>query len=270
MARLTGAQRLAVYGPLVTYQTADGPRKGAPASALRTVTSPWGLRVRVHHLIADYWLDTAHHAAAEVPEFVPHRMDSFNPRLIRGSTTEISPHAYGLAVDTFVTPYPNAPPGGVWTPPELDTDEYHAWQQVWARWGFRLGSTFTRRDTPHIEWAQGPPGPQHRPVTPPLEPVPAPSPAQPEDDMARFPIDLEAGPPGVGGLVPLWRLTGPDGGIQALNGAPFHGSLPSIGEHRTDATGLVRREDRDGYTITCEQIFLADGQWKTPTYNFPV
>src|SRR5687768_11302120 len=116
MAVLTAAQRLAVYGPLVTYQTADGPRKGVPLSALRMVTSPWGPKVRIHHLIADHWLATARAAAAEVPDFVPRRIDSFAPRYIRGSDTDISLHGLGLATDNFTTPLPTVPPGGVWDP----------------------------------------------------------------------------------------------------------------------------------------------------------
>jgi hypothetical protein len=109
------------------------------------------------------------------------------------------------------------------------------------------------------------------PPSPPAPPTDTNPPPPEEDTEMRFPVDVEAGPPGPGGLVPLWRLTGPDGGVQALNGATFYGSLPSIGETRTDAVGMVPRKDRDGYTITCEQIFQdpADGQWKTPTYSFP-
>src|SRR5688572_6329383 len=122
MAVLTGAQRLSVYGPLVTYQTAAGPQQGVPLAALRMVTSPWGPKVRIHHLIADHWLDTAHAAAAEVPEFAPRRIDSFAPRAIRGSTS-ISLHAYGLANDWFTTPMPTTPPGGVWDPLEHRTPE---------------------------------------------------------------------------------------------------------------------------------------------------
>ena len=95
-------------------------------------------------------------AAAEVPEFAPKRSDSFVPRLIRNSTA-VSMHAYGLAVDWFTTPYPTSPPGGVWTPYELQTPEFRAWAAVWVRAGFRWGATFGRVDLPHIEWPGPPP-----------------------------------------------------------------------------------------------------------------
>jgi hypothetical protein len=96
--------------------------------------------------------------------------------------------------------------------------------------------------------------------------LPQPPPFTVEDDEMRYPIDLVAGPPGPDGLVPIWRLTGPDGGIVTLNGAPFHGSLPSIGVTRTDAISLIPRKDRDGYTITCAETLPG---WTSPTYSFP-
>ncbi len=108
-----------------------------------------------------------------------------------------------------------------------------------------------------------------RDTTGPWFPLPAVAPAL-EDEM-RFPIDLPAGPPGPDGLVPIWRLTGPDGGVQALNGAPFHGSLPHLGIVRADIVGIVPRSDRDGYTLTSSPVTQDPaGRWVSPTFSFPV
>lgn len=149
---LTSAQRLLTYGPLVWH----GLNRGVATDQLRGLVTPWGTKIRVHHLVADHWAATMARAAVEVPEFVPRRSDSFVPRLIRNSTA-VSMHAYGLAVDWFMNPYPTSPPGGVWTPYELQTPEFKAWVAVWVRAGFRWGGTFSRTDLPHIEWAGAPP-----------------------------------------------------------------------------------------------------------------
>jgi hypothetical protein len=264
---------IATYGPLVDY---GGGARGVPKTRLRFVRSPWGQTVAIHELLAEHYRATAIVAAMVVAEFVPQRIDSFAPRVIRGST-KVSQHAFGLATDTFLTPYPTVPPGGVWDPYELRTPTAKRWLKVWEDFGWRLGAKYTSRpDTPHVEWVEVPPKVDVPPPTPP----PAPLPPEQEDDVSRFPIDLEAGPinpsgPFIG-TVPTWRLTGPDGGIQALNGAPFHGSVPAIGEARGDCVDLrpyVRPSDgARGYTITTLGVILdpASPQFGLmATYSFP-
>lgn len=115
------------------------------------VTTPWGLTVWCHDIIAPAFLSACKDAAA--CSWKPHRIDSYNYRNIRGSTA-VSMHAYALAWDFFATPPNVPPPGGVWTPDNPVTPEFAA---CFTRRGFRWGATFTRQDLPHIEWPGGRP-----------------------------------------------------------------------------------------------------------------
>lgn len=137
---LTQPQRSKVYG---TPPNA-GPRK--------TVTTPWGIKVVVHTLIADVFLAACREAHSTVT-WRPQRIDSYNARPIRGST-KWSMHAYALAWDFFATPPSMPPPGGVWTPLNPVPPEFAA---CFTRRGFRWGATFKRVDLPHIEWPGPPP-----------------------------------------------------------------------------------------------------------------
>ena len=75
-------------------------------------------------------------------------------------------HAWALAVDKFATAEGVAPPGGVWTPDNPMPPEF---ARHFIRLGFRWGAFFTRRDVPHLEWADEPPGPgSTTPLTPPF------------------------------------------------------------------------------------------------------
>ena len=98
----------------------------------------------------------------------------------------------------------------------------------------------------------------------------APDPEE-EDDVARFPIDLPCpiglATPDPAGRTPFWRLTGPDGGIQAWNGAPFYGSVPQYDPGRRNCIGLLARQDRPGYVITVDEG--DPGTATSPTFAFP-
>lgn len=149
-------------------------------SNLRMYTTPWGMRVQAHFLVVPRLAaacDLAHRASS----WRPQRIDSYNCRPVRGSTSAPSLHAYGLAWDFFATPPNVPPPGGVWTPENGVPSEFAA---AFTRYGFVWGATFGRPDVPHIEWADGRP-----------PPVPAPSPPKPlvtkrtKDDMLIAYVD---------------------------------------------------------------------------------
>lgn len=80
----------------------------------------------------------------------PKRIDSYNCRTIRGSST-YSRHAYAAAWDFFSSPPGVTPPGGVWEP----TDSVPEWfARSFEFFGFTWGGRWaTRPDTPHIEWS---------------------------------------------------------------------------------------------------------------------
>lgn len=156
---ITTAQRTAIFGQpgqvdLVTYVT------------------PWRLKVRIHPQIQARFKAACERAHATV-KWTPLRIDSYANRSIRGSTSP-SLHSYGLAVDIFATPPDVVPPGGVWTPDdEMPPDFVRCFTDL----GFRWGGTFKRRDTPHIEWADGKPAPLTDTPPPPLEDDMPPAPA---------------------------------------------------------------------------------------------
>ena len=131
-----------------------------------TVLNPWGDRVTVHELIAARYLEACAYAAADpFCMWEPRRTDSYACRPIRGSVMP-SLHAWALAVDKFATAEGVAPPGGVWTPDNPMPPEF---ARHFIRLGFRWGAFFTRRDVPHLEWADEPPGPgSTTPLTPPF------------------------------------------------------------------------------------------------------
>ena len=131
---------------------------GQPGQVERVqVVTPWGLPTLCHALIAPLFLAACEDAAGCA--WKPLRIDSYNPRPIRGedgsSLSEWSLHAWCLAWDFFATPPGVAPPGGVWTPDNGVTEEF---AECFERYGFRWGGRWTDRpDVPHIEWAGGRP-----------------------------------------------------------------------------------------------------------------
>lgn len=142
MTRLTTAQRTAAYGP-------PGDR-----NALVTVTTPWGVRTSCHRAVQGAFIAACNRAKSR-SRWTPQRIDSFNPRPIRGSS-DWSLHSWALAWDFFATPPNVPPPGGVWTPHNgVPVDFATAFTEA----GFTWGATFSRKDVPHIEWAGPPPGP---------------------------------------------------------------------------------------------------------------
>lgn len=150
MARIGNAERSRLFG-----QPGD-------RSYLRTVETPWGIRVPVHEKIVGVFSEACRRAGRVA--WNPRRIDSFNPRPIRGSSVW-SIHSWALAFDFFATPPGVPPPGGVWTPANGVPAEF---AKCFTDLGFTWGATFTRCDVPHIEWADRPPTtiPQEDDVTP--------------------------------------------------------------------------------------------------------
>jgi hypothetical protein len=132
---------------------------GQPGQVERVqVVTPWGLPTLCHALIAPLFLAACAEAAVR-SGWNPLRIDSYNPRPIRGedgsTLSEWSLHAWCLAWDFFATPPGVDPPGGVWTPDNGVTEEF---AECFERYGFRWGGRWTDRpDVPHIEWAGGRP-----------------------------------------------------------------------------------------------------------------
>lgn len=88
-----------------------------------------------------------------------------------------------------------------------------------------------------------------------------------EDFMSR--VLATGGPADKQGRVPHWYVH-PDGGVEARNGAPFHGSLPGVGVTRKDVVGIIPRPGyapADGYTLVCAECTVTG---ESPTYSFPV
>ena len=140
MGRISNAERSHLFGP-------PGDR-----SQLVTVDTPWGIRVAVHEKIAATFVAACREADRR-SRWKPRRIDSFNPRPIRGSTAW-SIHSWALAFDFFATGPNVPPPGGVWTPANgVPADFASAFTDL----GFTWGATFSRKDVPHIEWAAAPP-----------------------------------------------------------------------------------------------------------------
>lgn len=257
---LSAAIRLSIYGPLVDKGLEAGKTPsgsyGVKADVLKTLRTPWGTTIQVHHLIADHTVNTMKHVAAAVPEFVPRRSDSFVPRTIRGSTAT-SLHAYGLAVDWFTTPYPTPPPGGVWVPYELRTNAAIAWRAEWKRHGWNLGAEFSRTDLPHIEWAD----------TPPVAP-PAPIPPIPGADM-----QIVLGPQQVNGRFAAAALDAPFRRVLLYNnyrcgydpvwGGALLDGTPTIELNRIPVTSdPIGMAEKDAALV----VVCADGA----TYAFPI
>lgn len=82
-------------------------------------------------------------------EWKPRRIDSFNCRQIRGSTSW-SRHAFASAWDFFRTGPSVPPPGGVWQPNDTFGEKFAL---VFEDLGFTWGGRWARGDFPHIEWS---------------------------------------------------------------------------------------------------------------------
>ena len=140
MARISDAQRRGLFGEPGTVRT-------------KSVTTPWGIRVQVHVLVADQFLVACERAKRKSP-WTPKRIDHYVNRSVRGSSSP-SLHSYALAFDFFATGPTEAPPGGVWKPDNTVPPEFAA---AFEELGFTWGAKFrSRADYPHIEWASAPP-----------------------------------------------------------------------------------------------------------------
>lgn len=153
MAVISRAERDRIFGP-------------AGHVDLVTVVTPWGIKTTAHRLIAAHFL-AACRDAYQTSTWKPLRIDSYNPRPIRGTEDDPVPkwsmHSWALAWDFFATPPNVPPPGGVWTPDNpVPADFAHCF----VRRGFRWGAEFSRVDLPHIEWPGGLPSDTATEATP--------------------------------------------------------------------------------------------------------
>lgn len=124
---------------------------GRPGSSLVYVRTPWGLTVACHPKVANRFRLACQRAAA-TSTWRPRRIDGFNLRTIRGTSTP-SLHSYGLAWDFFNKPFPQ--PVDVWGQTNAPPAGFRA---AFRSQGFFLGADFSgRKDIPHIEWATAPP-----------------------------------------------------------------------------------------------------------------
>lgn len=110
------------------------------------------IRVTCHKAVKRRFL-VACHRAKKYSQFGVRdrveRMDSYNCRSIRGSTT-ISNHGKGKAWDIFATGPTVPPPGGVWKPDDTFGKQF---ARCFSDLGFTWGSQWQRADWPHIEWS---------------------------------------------------------------------------------------------------------------------
>lgn len=135
--RITEAERRALFGS-----------PGSPAHRV-LVTTPWGIDVWCHRLVATRFL-RACRLAASASTWRPRRIDSYANRPIRGSTVT-SLHAWALAWDFFSATRPDDVWGPTFAPPESFARSFEVNGFEWGgRWR-------TRRDYPHIEWSGPPP-----------------------------------------------------------------------------------------------------------------
>ena len=131
---------------------------GSPcdASRLTSYTTPWGLTVTVNKAVERRFREACNKAFNKSKwrrrtgrkGWVPKRIDSYNCRQIRGSSSW-SRHAYGAAWDFFDRPWPE--PVDVWgndnSPPEWFAN---CFKQYGFTWG---GDWQSRPDFPHLEWS---------------------------------------------------------------------------------------------------------------------
>lgn len=148
MPRISYAERSRIFGAPCTE------------SNLATITTPWGIKVRIHKLLVPVFMEACKRAA--LLPWRPQRIDSYACRTVRGSTSP-SIHGYGLAFDFFATPPNVVPPGGVWTPDNPVPPDF---ARCFTELGFTWGAEFSRVDLPHLEWAGARPSLQPTPATP--------------------------------------------------------------------------------------------------------
>lgn len=123
-----------------------------PVKPVRVVM-PWAkangkpLTVWVNQSVAGHLVRTASYVRKN-HLWSPSRMDSYNHRLIQGTTTW-SLHSAGLALDVFDRPWPQPidPRGPTNAPPSM-------WLRLWRDCGWDLGKDFRNPDWPHIEWVR--------------------------------------------------------------------------------------------------------------------
>lgn len=89
------------------------------------------------------------HRNKDKRNWVPQRIDSYNCRQIRGSSSW-SRHAYAAAWDFFATGPTEPPPGGVWKP---DNTVPPWFAHHFKKRGFTWGAEWSRADWPHLEWS---------------------------------------------------------------------------------------------------------------------
>lgn len=142
MAGLIATERCAQPHELTRFETPWETSKGVP------------IVVTVHKSLIGRFRLACHRAArysgAGRADQID-RIDSFNCRSIRGSST-ISNHGRGAAFDFFTTDPGVPPPGGVWTPDNTFGENF---ARCFTDLGFTWGRQWDRRDDPHLEWRAG-------------------------------------------------------------------------------------------------------------------
>jgi hypothetical protein len=154
---ITTAERDERFGPLEWFHS---PSSTNPERVVITNEFPRNMLVRetFHELPGSPTIDI-HREAAFPLHAVLEELDRrdmlglirsfdgvYNPRLVRGSTTNLSSHAYGTSIDVNAR---ENPMGG---PP---TDDQRRLASVFEEHGWYWGDRFSRRDPMHFEWIGG-------------------------------------------------------------------------------------------------------------------
>lgn len=223
MTALTQAQRTKAFGTPGKVRTV-------------TVATPWGDRVVVHELVAARFIEACHNAFHDpYCLWVPQRIDSYNPRPIRGTTDTWSLHAYALAWDFFATSEGVAPAGGVWKPDDTVPPEF---ARHFVRLGFRWGRWFSRQDWPHIEWAGPPPAPRTSVTIPPKEAAMALLAA------GTKAVSIAPTPTGNG-----YIIVADDGAVHAFGDAPFVGGRGGDDKENAPIVAAAFHPSGQGYWL---------------------
>lgn len=200
-----------------------------------TVTTPWGDRVQVHHLITAVFIEACYQAFHDpFCRWVPQRVDGYNPRPIRGTTGTWSLHAWALGWDFFATSEGIPPPGGVWKPDNPLPAEF---ARHFTRLGFRWGRFFTRQDWPHIEWPGPPPLPRPLILIPPQEALVM---LAPGTKAAA----IEPTPTGNG----YW-IAADDGAVHAFGDAPYLGGRGGPDAENAPTVDMAAHPSGQGYWL---------------------
>lgn len=149
------AELEARYGRLILEKAANGPgyRIASPASwetanMVRLVSPllPKG-KLYVHRDMAGPLLRALEAAKLQCPDYVVKTIGCWNPRYKRTNGTQVSAHAYALAIDCNADTNPMKKP--------LTTDMPPLFVDAFLREGFTWGARFPTPDPQHFQWLSG-------------------------------------------------------------------------------------------------------------------